>query len=223
MDTCASLLQTHMETKCSACNVQKNRVCDNETLQIKRNKWCKHTCSKVLIQCGEAASTRLYLSGSVRGRWLCKGYLSSFLCLCKHSAFSNFELFRYSSFSPTKRTREEKFAFHQQPQVVFFPPLIKRKSTSNAWRTPNSPWVWMSLISASGLPADVHQQLCNEPMAAAAEGAWDCGFDEPPLPRESLQVYFHPIESFRILMGFICSTGTAENLMNKVIKAALFS
>ena len=44
----------------------------------------------------------------------------------------------------------------------------------------NLPWVWMSFISASGLPADHHQQLCNNPMAA--KGAWDCGFDEPLYP-----------------------------------------
>lgn len=50
----------------------------------------------------------------------------------------------------------------------------------------------MSFISASGLPADVHQQLCNNLMAAA-EGAWDCGFDEPPFtpgePPSSLPPY----------------------------------
>ncbi len=104
--------------------------------------------------------------------------------------------------------------------------LIKCKAITHAWRIPNLPRVWwMSFISASGLPADVHQQLCNNLMAAdaAAEGAWDCGvWWAPFLPPESLQVHFHPVVSFRILMSFyLCenSTGLAEILTSQVIKA----
>lgn len=67
--------------------------------------------------------------------------------------------------------------------------------------------------------------MASSAAAAAAEGAWDCGFDEHPLPRESLQVYFHPIASCGILMGFICvrvALGEAEIQMKEVIKALFF-
>lgn len=68
------------------------------------------------------------------------------------------------------------------------------------------------------LPADVHQQqqLCNNnPMARLLllRGRGIVGLMSPLYPLgEPLQVYFHPIVSFRILMGlYLCESSRDPN------------
>lgn len=85
----------------------------------------------------------------------------------------------------------------------------------------------MSFISASGLPADVHQQLCNNLVAAAAEGGVGLWGLMSPLftPGEPPKFASTLSRALRILTCESSTGGVAETLMNKVRKGSfvLFS